>query len=697
MRAPDVLAGLDPEQRAVATALSGPVCVIAGAGTGKTRAITHRIAHGVHTGAFDPRRTLAVTFTTRAAGEMRGRLRALGAEGVQARTFHSAALRQARYFWPQITGSDLPEISQSKLPIVGSAASRCRVPTDRTVLRDLASEIEWAKVSNVLPEAYVTAAEAAHREVGGVDPDSVARVYAAYEDLKTDRNVLDMEDILLAAVGLLSGHPGVAEAVRSQYHHFVVDEYQDVSPVQQKLLDLWMGERTDVCVVGDPAQTIYSFAGAQPDYLVRFPQRFPGAIVVRLFRDYRSTPEVVGVANGVLRAARDSHQGVVLEAQRPPGPKPVFVEHADELAEAAWVADQIAKLVANGTPQREIAVLFRVNAQSEAYEQALADAGVAYIVRGAERFFDRGEVRQAAMLLRAAVRTADGAPDAPDAAAATSAVLSAAGWTPTPPAGGGAARERWESLAALVSLAEEVVAAKPGAGLADVVDELEARATAQHAPVADGVTLASLHSAKGLEWDAVFVVGCHEGTLPLSYAETPAQIEEERRLLYVGITRAREHLSVSWSLARQPGGRGNRRPSRFLDGVRPGGGARSDHRAERGPGGKGRRSGAPARCRVCGAPLVDAVDRKLGRCGSCPSSMDDALFETLRAWRLERSQEQKVPAYVVFTDATLIAIAETTPVNETQLSAIPGVGRTKLDRYGAEVLELCREVAEKSP
>lgn len=695
MRVPDVLAGLDPEQRAVASALSGPVCVIAGAGTGKTRAITHRIAHGVHTGAFDPRRTLAVTFTTRAAGEMRGRLRSLGAEGVQARTFHSAALRQARYFWPQITGADLPEISSSKLPIVGSAASRCRVPTDRTVLRDLASEIEWAKVSNVLPESYVTAAEAAHREVGNVDPESVAKVYAAYEDLKTDRNVLDMEDILLAAVGLLSGHPGVAQQVRSQYHHFVVDEYQDVSPVQQKLLDLWMGERTDVCVVGDPAQTIYSFAGAQPDYLIGFPQRFPGATVVRLFRDYRSTPEVVGVANAVLRAAREAHQGVVLEAQRQPGPKPSFVEHSDELAEASWVAGQIAKLVANGTPQREIAVLFRVNAQSEAYEQALADAGVAYTVRGAERFFDRGEVRQAAMLLRAAVRTTDGAPDAPDAAAATAAVLSSAGWSPTPPAGGGQARERWESLAALVSLAEEVVAAKPGATLADVVDELEARAAAQHAPTADGVTLSSLHSAKGLEWDAVFVVGCHEGTLPLSYAETPAQIEEERRLLYVGVTRAREHLSVSWSLARQPGGRGNRRPSRFLDGVRPGGVARSDHRPERGAGGRGRKSGAPARCRVCGAPLVDAVDRKLGRCGSCPSSMDDALFERLRAWRLERSQEQKVPAYVVFTDATLVAIAESTPVNETQLSAIPGVGRTKLERYGADVLELCREVVEE--
>ncbi|PSL06618.1 Rep family ATP-dependent DNA helicase [Haloactinopolyspora alba] len=694
MHAPDVLAGLDPEQRDVATALTGPVCVIAGAGTGKTRAITHRIAHGVLAGTFDPRRTMAVTFTTRAAGEMRGRLRELGVDGVQARTFHSAALRQARYFWPQVAGADLPEISQSKLPLVGSAAGRCRVPTERTVLRDLASEIEWAKVSNVPAESYAAAAAQAHREVSGVDHETVAKVYAAYEDVKTDRNVLDMEDILLAAVGLMSGHPGVADAVRAQYHHFVVDEYQDVSPVQQRLLDLWLGERDDVCVVGDPAQTIYSFAGARPDYLTGFPQRYPSASVVRLFRDYRSTPEVVGVANSVLKAGPETSKGVVLEAQRPSGPAPSFVEHSDELAEAAWVAGEISKLVAAGTPPREIAVLFRVNAQSEAYEQALAEAGVTYVVRGAERFFDRAEVRQAAMMLRAAARSADSAPDAPDAAAATAAVLASAGWSSSPPAGG-ATRERWESLAAVVALAEEVVAARPDARLEDVVAELEARANAQHAPVADGVTLASLHSAKGLEWDAVFVVGCHEGTLPLTHAETAVQVEEERRLLYVGVTRAREHVTVSWSLSRQPGGRASRRPSRFLDGVRPNGVARTDRSGSDGVARRNRKSRAPARCRVCGSTLTEAVDRKLGRCGSCPSSVDEELFERLRAWRLERAQEQKVPAYVVFTDATLTVIAENRPSDESELAALPGVGRTKLERYGEDVLELCRVSAEE--
>ena len=690
--AADVLDALDPEQRAVATALHGPVCVIAGAGTGKTRAITHRIAHGVLAGAFESRRVLAVTFTTRAAGEMRARLRGLGVDGVQARTFHSAALRQARYFWPQVMDREFPEITSSKLPLVGAAASRCRVGTDRTTLRDLAAEFEWAKVTNVAPDAYPQAAEAARREVAGVDPETVGRVYAAYEDVKTDRGLFDLEDILLAAVGLLAGRPGVADAIRAQYHHVVVDEYQDVSPIQQTLLDLWLGGRDDVCVVGDPAQTIYSFAGGRPDYLVGFPQRYPGAQIVRLVRDYRSTPQVVRVANGILARGGDvtTRSGVQLKAQRPAGPEATFVEHPDEVAEASWVAGQIEDLIAAGAPAREIAILYRVNAQSEAYEQALADLGVPYVVRGAERFFDRAEVREAAMLMRAAVRSADaGSADAPDAVAATTAVLAAAGWSARPPSGIGATRERWESLAAVVALAEEVVAVEPAAQLPDVLSEFERRAAAQHVPVADGVTLASLHAAKGLEWDAVFLVGCHEGTLPLAYAETPAQLAEERRLLYVGVTRARKWLRLSWSLARAPGGRGARRPSRFLDGVRPLSGASFQPGAprERRP----RIRGVP-RCRVCGTPLSAPADRKIGRCSGCPSSVDENLFERLRAWRLERAQEQKVPAYVVFTDATLTAIAESRPGDEKALAAIPGVGRTKLDRYGGDVLQLCRSI-----
>ncbi len=688
-----VLDGLDPEQREVATTLGGPLCVLAGAGTGKTRAITHRIAYGVHNGAYDARTVLAVTFTTRAAGEMRARLRGLGVDGVQARTFHSAALRQSRWFWPRVMGSELPPIVESKLALLREAVTRCRLGSDAPLLRDLAGEVEWAKVSNVTAEGYAAAATAAGRSVGSLDAPAVGRIYASYEQVKAERGRIDLEDVLLSAVGLLETYPGVAEQVRGQYRHLVVDEYQDVSPLQQRLLEAWLGDRQEVCVVGDPAQTIYSFAGARWEHLLEFPLRHPGAAVVRLVRDYRSTPQVVSVANAVLSAATGpaAPLRLALEAQRPPGPAVTYAEHPDEVAEAGAVARAIHRLVQDGTPPREVAVLYRVNAQSQAYEQALAQAGVPYVVRGADRFFDRPEVRQATLLARGAARAGEGSGDL---VADLGDVLAGLGWSAgQPPPGPGAVRERWESLSALSGLAAEVAAAQPEADLAAFVAELEARAAAQHAPLVDGVTLASLHAAKGLEWDAVFIVGCHEGTLPIVHAATPAQVEEERRLLYVGITRARTRLSLSWSVARAPGGRGRRSASRFLDGVRPvdgdGSGRRRPVRAATGAGrGTGARS--VARCRVCHRALASAVGRKLGRCPDCPVDRDEELFESLRSWRLARAAEQRVPAYCVFTDATLTAIAETRPGDAAQLAAVPGVGRTKLDRYGAEVLALCR-------
>lgn len=680
-----VLEALDPEQQAVATALRGPVCVLAGAGTGKTRAITHRIATGVLSGVYDPRRVLAVTFTTRAAGEMRGRLSRLGAVGVQARTFHSAALRQARYFWPRVVGRSLPSLIDRKYPLLTEAARRCRLDVDSVLLRDLASEVEWAKVTNVRPEDYVAAARAARREVAGVDAATVARAYSAYEDVKADRDVMDMEDVLLAAVGLLDTHPGVADVVREQYHHFVVDEYQDVSPLQQRLLELWLGDRNNICVVGDPAQTIYSFAGARPDYLLGFTRRFPDATVVRLVRNYRSTPQVVHVANTLLRGGRDSAAtaSVTLQAQRPAGPAPVYRDYPDDVAEADAIAGEIAKLVASGVAPREIAVLFRINAQSEVYEQALADAGIPYLLRGGERFFDRPEIRQAAMLLRGAARAGEGTDDVVGDVRAT---LSGVGWSPHAPSGAGAARERWEALTALVSLAEELVATQPGARLGDVVAEFDARAVVQHAPVADGVTLASLHAAKGLEWDSVFIVGCHDGMIPITYAETPEQLAEERRLLYVGVTRAQRILSISWARARTPGAPGSRRPSRFLDGVRPESRtAPTDAPAAR----RARAVRAPARCRVCGKPLREPAERKLRRCVDCPVDLDRALYDALREWRLDTARRQGVPAFCIFTDATLTAIAEVRPTDERTLAQVPGVGAVKLKRYAPDILRLC--------
>jgi DNA helicase-2/ATP-dependent DNA helicase PcrA len=698
-RDPDaVLAALDPEQREAAVALSGPVCILAGAGTGKTRAITHRIAYGVHAGVYTPQHVLAVTFTARAAGEMRTRLRELGVGGVQARTFHAAALRQLGYFWPRVVGGAPPEILERKARLVSDAATRLRLTVDQPAARDLAAEIEWSKVSLLTPQTYAAAARRAGREdPGGFDLATVARLIEVYEEVKSERGVVDFEDVLLLTAGILEEHPDVAAAVRAQYRHFVVDEYQDVSALQQRLLDRWLGEREDVCVVGDPSQTIYSFTGATPRHLLEFPRRFPGATIVRLVRDYRSTPQVVALANRLLARPAGAPGGsrgpapLELVAQRPPGPSPVVTACDDDVAEAATVAARVKDLVAGGVRPREIAVLFRTNAQSEPLEQALSDAGVAYLVRGGERFFNRREVREAIMLLRGAARAPS--QDAGSLGEEVRAVLAATGWTAASPAQSGAVRDRWESLQALAVLADEIADARPGATLADVVAELDERAAAQHAPSVEGVTLASLHAAKGLEWDAVFLVGLSEGLMPISLAEGWEAVAEERRLLYVGITRAREHLHLSWARARTPGGRAGRSRSRFLEGLFPPDDAaagRGARRAEREPGrarAGGRRS-LPTACRTCAQPLSTPAERKVGRCASCPPTYDEALFERLREWRSATATAASLPPYVVFTDATLVAIAELLPADQAALARIPGVGPAKLERYGEAVLSL---------
>ncbi|MGW2725420.1 ATP-dependent DNA helicase UvrD2 [Streptomyces sp. NPDC001492] len=708
-----VLEGLDPEQREVATALRGPVCVLAGAGTGKTRAITHRIAYGVRAGILQPSSVLAVTFTNRAAGEMRGRLRHLGAAGVQARTFHSAALRQLQYFWPKAVGGAMPRLVDRKIQLVADAAAACRIRLDRGELRDVTAEIEWSKVTQTVPADYAPAAAKAGRDTPR-DPAEIAQLYSVYEDLKRDRSVIDFEDVLLLTVAILQDRHDIADQVRSQYQHFVVDEYQDVSPLQQRLLELWLGERDNLCVVGDASQTIYSFTGATPDHLLDFRTRHPGATVVKLVRDYRSTPQVVHLANGLLAQARGRAADHRLEliSQRDPGPEPGYTEYTDEPAEAEGAARRIRELMDAGVPAGEIAILFRTNSQSETYEQALADAGIPYQLRGAERFFDRPEVRKAGIALRGAARFGGNdslLDDAVDLPSQVRAVLSGEGWTPQPPAGSGAVRERWESLAALVNLAHDFAAAKPAATLGDLVAELDERASAQHAPTVQGVTLASLHSAKGLEWDVVFLVGVAEGMMPITYAKTDEQIEEERRLLYVGVTRAREHLHVSWSLSRSPGGRPNRRPSRFLDGLRPGSNATAGRTAASGAGGvepgftrrpdavPRRTQRTPARCRVCGRTLTDAGEMKLMRCEDCPTDMDEGLYERLREWRADQAQRSGQPAFCIFTDKTLMAIAEAAPDEEGELARIPGVGVRKLNRYGADVLALCagREPGEQ--
>lgn len=676
---------LDDDQRAVALATAGPVVVYAGAGAGKTRAITHRIAHAVALGVHDPRRSLAVTFTKKAAGELRSRLAALGAGQVSTATFHSAALRQLTHFWPQVIGGEPWGILASKAKVVAEAASRVGVGTETALIRDLAAEIEWAKVRELAPDGFAQAVIDAQRVMpASLLPQAVSDVWRAYEDLKQQRAVIDFEDVLLLTVGMLADRPDIASQVHERYRWFTVDEFQDVNPIQFRLLQLWLGDRDDICVVGDPAQTIYTFAGANPRYLQDFTKIWPNATVVKLARTYRCSPEVAAVANRMLGTMPNALQ---LSSQQPPGAAPAVISYDDEPSEARGVADLIAGWIQDGVAARDVAILYRTNAQSEPFEDALASAGISYTVRGSERFFERAEIRRAITLLRGQ-SLAEPTADVVDSVRA---VVSGLGWAADqPPAGGSATRELWESYLALVTLAEDVVAGLPGATLADLIRVLDERAEQQHAPNIDGVSLASLHAAKGLEWSHVVIAGCTEGTLPLVYAETPEALAEEQRLFYVGVTRAARVLVCTWARARAAGTRGHRTPSRFLDAVQDPSRVVPDSRGSVQAGasrGERRRRG-PARCRVCGAGLTTGKERTLERCEGCPAAIDEALFARLVEWRKQQAQARSVPAYVVFTDATLMALAEQRPSTKQELRGISGIGAQKLDLYGDQLIEL---------
>ena len=543
------LDALDEHQREAAEALRGPVAVLAGAGAGKTRVITHRIAHGVDTGAYSPQRVMALTFTTKAAGELRGRLRALGVEGVAARTFHAAALAQLNYFWPTVAGDVAPKIIDNKVRMLAHAADGIGLKPDTATLRDVASQIEWRKITMRSIDQYAQLG----RTVGTLGTDALVSLMRAYEALKDERRQIDFEDVLLACAGLLEAEPRVAAAVREQYRHFTVDEYQDVSPLQNHLLDLWVGERRDLCVVGDASQTIYSFAGADARFLLEFGRRHPDATVVRLEKNYRSDRAVLDVANALMRG-RPGALTLVAARQDALSPTPTVTDYDDESAEAAGIAAAIERQLAHARPD-EIAVLYRSHAQSAVLQQALAARGIPSTVLGGTRFFELPEVRQAVLALR-------GAAVAPqqktDFVEIVRDVLRGLGHADEPPAAGGALRDAWESRQALLRLAEE---APRGTTLRTFADDLLARAKDQHEPSLRTVTLATIHAAKGLEWPHVHLAGLSEGLLPISYATSLEQIDEERRLAYVGITRAARTLSLSWARGT---GRTPRQPSRFL-------------------------------------------------------------------------------------------------------------------------------------
>lgn len=556
-----LLSGLDPDQREIAECLRGPVAVLAGAGTGKTRTITHRIAHGVRTGVYAPERVLAVTFTRKAAGEMQGRLHLLGAAGVRAQTFHGAALAQLGHFWPEFVGGSAPQVLGGKVPAIAQAAESLGLHLHGEVLRDVAAEIEWRKVSMLSLDAYAARLsrddEQARAVPSGITIEQLIEVQERYGSLLEERRQIDFEDVLLLMTGMLEAEPRAAMQVRERYRFFTVDEYQDVSPLQHALLQAWLGERDDVCVVGDASQTIYSFAGASSEYLLRFTHEFPHAREFRLERNYRSAEPIIRAAN---RLMRDRPGALTLRAVREPSdshgspaPPPSCEWFAGEQEEALAVAGSIHAAITAGVPASQIAVLYRTNAQSAAIEAALDHYRIASRVHGAQRFFDRPEVKQAVVLIRGQSK----APDDRPLFQIVSDLLRSCGWTPEAPEGA-AARERWHALNALLDLVDE---AAPGTGIVEFSAELMARSRAHHEPTVDAVTLSAIHAAKGLEWSLVHVVGLSEGLLPISYATSEAAVDEERRLAYVALTRARDTLRLSGSAG---GARSNRTPSRFI-------------------------------------------------------------------------------------------------------------------------------------
>jgi DNA helicase-2/ATP-dependent DNA helicase PcrA len=610
-----VFDGLNPEQRRAVETVRGPVCILAGAGSGKTTTITRRIANQVALDAFSADQILAVTFTDKAAREMRSRLEELGAGGVRARTFHSAALAQLRWFRDEAPG----RILASKALMLRQIGNTLPMPYKFRPAVDLATEVEWAKNRRLTPDTY-------RRGLNGHEPpipaDLMARVFREYERRKEASGALDFEDLLALAVKLLEEEPEALAEVRDRYRAFTVDEYQDVNLLQQTLLELWLGERDDLCAVGDDYQSIYAFTGATPEYLLGLPRQFPSATVVRLEANYRSTPQVLGLANRLVPRLGGAEKQ--LRETHPPGPEPELRGFADGDAEGKFVVERVRELHAAGTPLEEMAVLIRLNARSADFEEAFSDAdipfqGAALLTRDAARQLLKGLAGSTSRSVGYEVRR----------------LATEHGWEETPPEGLGE-REltRQSDLARLILLAEEF-----DDGSRDVGEWIKwLRERFDHG-AQGGVHLLTLHRAKGLEWDAVFLPRIEERELPCKQAlGEDAAIAEERRLLYVGITRARKHLALTWT----------RRPSRFL--------------AELGV--ETKREAAPRRSEEELPPA----------------------FRTLKQWRFERAKADEVPAYVVFHNSTLEQIAERSPRTLSELGSVPGVGPTKLERYGEEVL-----------
>ncbi len=648
-----LLGDLNPSQREAVTTTSGPLAIVAGAGSGKTRVISRRAAYAVETGATPADQVLLVTFTDKAAGEMVERMTALGHRGVMARTFHAAALAQLRHFWPgRHDGDQLPAILDSKLRLLVPLISRLPGGYRFTPARDMADTIEWAKVRRIRPERWV--GQGGDR--APIPADLFARAYRDYERAKAKAGLLDFEDMLVETVQLLEDDSDAAALVRSRKSWFSVDEYQDTNPLSERLLELWQGESRDLAVVGDPDQTIYTFTGATPEFLLGFAERHQSARVVTLTDNYRSSPQILELAN---RVSAGGPRGP-LRATRPDGPPPTVRRFPDAEAERAAMVEWLRTVAAAGVAPTETAVLVRMNAQLPEIEAALTRAGVGFTVRG-QQFFDRREIREACQLIR---RERPAETGAGLVAAVERLFVERLGLDDVAADAGPEGRDRAASLELLLGIVDDLASADTGLTIDAALAEVDRRRAAEADASAGGVNLLTYHRAKGLEWEAVYLPALDEGVLPIRQAKEDEEVAEERRLLYVGITRARRFLALSSS---------SRRPSRFLASVQP---ARPAARPAARPGERPERP-ASSRVRVLPGP-PDAT----------AAVADDSLVEALRRWRRERAAADGVPAYVVAHDATLLEIADARPRTLPALRRVRGMGPAKLERYGPEILAL---------
>jgi DNA helicase-2/ATP-dependent DNA helicase PcrA len=664
-----LLDDLNDAQREAVTLSSGPLAIIAGAGSGKTRVISHRAAYAIETGVVAPDRILLVTFTDKAAHEMVERLARLGHRGVMAKTFHAHALAQLRTFWPaRHDGAPLPTILESNLRLLYPIARRLPGGYAFTQARDLADAISWAKVRRIRPERWL--ADGGDR--APIPAELFARAYADYERVTVRTGVIDFDDMLVATVELLETDPDAAALVRSRKTWFSVDEYQDTNPLAERLLELWLGESRDLAVVGDPDQTIYTFTGATPALLLGFERRHPGARVVALVENYRSSPQILALAN---RLVASSPRGE-LRPTEPPGPEPAIRRYIDDEAERGAIVGAIRRLLGQGIEPGEMAILVRVNAQLPELEQALTRAGVAFRIRG-QRFFERREVKEARRLLASSAASDTGSTGGALARSVRKLFEQRLGLGVDVDVAGDEGRERQASLELILAIVDDQAKANPGLGVAAVIAELDRRDAEEASGSSEGVNLLTYHRAKGLEWDAVFLPALEEGLLPIRQAKEPDAIDEERRLLYVGITRARRHLELSWAARRtgQAGKEGTRKPSRFLDAL------------------EGERGRARARAREASSPGVARRIAALEPLNGSSSAGDAdagerALLQALQRWRRDRARQDAVPAYVVAHDAMLFAIAEARPKSISALARVKGMGPAKLDRYGTDILEI---------